>query len=331
MSESPRPLGREIVLAAFVEARDRTLTNAELGDLRGVQAFHQRISNLKDRGYVFTPGVHIGRGRYAYRLLGYAEGTPAASDPHTTLPWIAADAVEQAIAEGTQALKDNPPAAPSPVAPPTITPPVGLLRERDELRANVAEVEARAERAETEVANAKATLADARTTDDPSRDPTDWTLHYFAATAAADIRSAREALARLLNEGDEHHIEIDPAATTLEQIIAIVDDVLSEHRAQAEKRQRPRRSGGGSDRLTGPALMVRELEAEGKPMHSKVIAERVMSNGGAELYQGKTPAATMAAQLATSNVKGGEFVKVSPGVFGLRSWDAAKLGQDPIR
>jgi hypothetical protein len=84
--------------------------------------------------------------------------------------------------------------------------------------------------------------------------------------------------------------------------------------------------------------MRKALEFTEQPMHSAKIAEWVMANGGEAVYQGLTPSATMAAQLATSNKDGGEFVKVSPGCYGLREWTGKAdsfgnplLELDPVR
>lgn len=257
MSDStPKRPGRLRVLDAFLAADDRTLTNAQLGNLRGVQAWHQRMSNLKAMGYVFTDAVRLKGGYYAYRLLGYVIDSDAdaeltamakAGDLPALAPALAAirpSNVGTAIADGTRALRGTPP----PVRErPVVHPPKALTDEVRALRERVAELEAENERLRT------------------------------------------------------------------------------------EQRPRATRKPAAERGPTGPALMRKALEAHGKPMHSKAIAAFVLANGGDALYKGKTPDATMAAQLATSNKTGGEFVKTTPGCFGLREWDADKLALEPIR
>jgi hypothetical protein len=87
---------------------------------------------------------------------------------------------------------------------------------------------------------------------------------------------------------------------------------------------------------SGPKMAEAILEAEGRPMHVKLIAERVIAKDQARpkkdrAYNGKTPAATISAQLTTSHVNGKTFIRVSPGCFGLRAWTAAKLKKAPLK
>jgi hypothetical protein len=263
MSDDDRkPFGRELVLAAFLEAPDRTLTNAQLGNIPGVQAFHQRMSNLKGMGYVFTSAVRLRSGHYAYKLLGYVADSEAHAEVKATpererlgrpaLAIILAEEVNVRVVDATDALRAKRDEIPTPSGErPTIRPPKKLSDEMARLRAE------------------NSTLTE----------------------RVAELEAALEAA------------QSSPTA------------------------RRPRADRGP----TGPALMRKVLEDAGAPMHSKVIAERVMAQGGDALYKGKTPAATMAAQLATSNKSGGEFVKVVAGCFGLREWDADKLNAEPIR
>lgn len=86
--------------------------------------------------------------------------------------------------------------------------------------------------------------------------------------------------------------------------------------------------------LSGPQLAAKVLEDAGRPLHRKLIAERTVAADRARpkaqrSYTGKTPEQTIAAALEVSNKAGGTFVKVSPGIFGLREWTAAKLRKTP--
>lgn len=63
--------GWRIVLDAFLAAPDRTLTNHELGDIRGVQAFRSRIADLRRMGCDITEGTYVARGKYRYRLVSW--------------------------------------------------------------------------------------------------------------------------------------------------------------------------------------------------------------------------------------------------------------------
>ena len=73
--------------------------------------------------------------------------------------------------------------------------------------------------------------------------------------------------------------------------------------------------------------VIQVLQTEGKPLHTKVLTELVLSRG---LWQssGKTPAATIEARLATDikhNGKSSPFVRVAPRTYGLRD-----LGAIPV-
>lgn len=147
------------------------------------------------------------------------------------------------------------------------------------------------------------------------------------------LATERDAVHRLTAESDVVRAKLSGVlreqpdeAETLEDLADRVVEAF-EH----ARRPRARRVSNGSRGPTGPELMRKVIEESGRPLHSKVIARRVMEGGGDAVYHGKTPDATMAAQLATSNKNGGEFVKVAPGCFGLREWPAAKLEAEPVR
>jgi hypothetical protein len=61
--------GARIVLEAFRAAPGKRLTNIELGNLPGVQAFRSRISDLRAKGYNITEGKRLRQGVYEYRLI----------------------------------------------------------------------------------------------------------------------------------------------------------------------------------------------------------------------------------------------------------------------
>lgn len=314
---STTPLGREIVLAAFLEAKDRTLTNHELGALRGVQAFHQRISDNKRRGYLFTQGVRVGDGHFAYRLVGVEEGTAADVRHGLTsgpLPRFAKNDVAAAIAEGTKAVKENPPATVPAITSSSVAVEV-VSAHRDRIRALERQLERVTEAMEgAEVLEEEGVAFEVaemfRRFDDCYRD------RKAAADAIADALNARDGLT-----GDD---AIDHGMA-FSFLLPRVLEALEAPKPAARARRAP-----SSDRVTGPQAMAEVLEAEGKPMHSRVIAERVLA-AHPDLYGGKTPAATMAAQLATSNKKGDQFRKVAPGCYALASWEPAKFAQEPVR
>jgi hypothetical protein len=117
----PRP-GWRIVLDAFLAARDHTLTNHELGDLRGVQAFRSRISDLRAMGCVITNGEYVAQGLYRYRLVSWppalGSGSPSSSEaPKSEQATIAAHqdrVAERPDPPAPDALFDAPPAPPAP-------------------------------------------------------------------------------------------------------------------------------------------------------------------------------------------------------------------------
>ncbi len=77
---------------------------------------------------------------------------------------------------------------------------------------------------------------------------------------------------------------------------------------------------------SGPAMMVAVLEAAGRPVHTSLIVGRVLAQD--HPYKGKTPGATMSAQLATIHAKGGAFLRTEPGVYAVRSWPKSRLGKE---
>jgi hypothetical protein len=298
-----RPKGWEIIRQAFLDAPKRTLTNHELGDVPGVQAFHQRISNLKDQGYVFAAGVRVGPGRYAYRLLGVQEGKPAARCGLPVIPW---NDLMATISLAESDLRDNPPAE----------------RTTSDARTE-ARTEARGLRernAELEAENAQLREVVTRDEDDEILDDEPGVAQQVAANTSR-VLAARNTLADVLGE---------PVTDSLMDGLDLTALAL---RAAEQLKAKPRaaRAPRAEHGPTGPQLMRQVLEAAGRPLHSKVIAERVLTSGGDALYKGKTPAATMAAQLATSNKAGGEFVKTEPGCFALREWAADKLEAEPVK
>lgn len=94
-------------------------------------------------------------------------------------------------------------------------------------------------------------------------------------------------------------------------------------------------STGAEPLLSGPGLAAQILAGEDRPMHIRVIGERVLAIDAARpdasrIYHGKTPLATISAQLTLSHGKGGRFVRIAPAVFALREWNAATKRKAPI-
>ncbi|MCP4605733.1 MAG: hypothetical protein GY847_35300 [Proteobacteria bacterium] len=78
--------------------------------------------------------------------------------------------------------------------------------------------------------------------------------------------------------------------------------------------------------FTEAALAV--LEREGRPMHSREIAEKAVELGILS-HVGKTPVQTMSARLSTAVAKGREealFIRIRPGVFALSTWEGKSPG-----
>jgi restriction system protein len=78
--------------------------------------------------------------------------------------------------------------------------------------------------------------------------------------------------------------------------------------------------------LTTKQAAERVLREAGGPLHADEITRRAL-NGGLINTKGKTPQATMGAQLAVAAKKGQIFVRTAPGVYGLRS--KTRKGQRP--
>lgn len=141
-TDPPRVPGWERVLNAFMAAPDRTLTNVQLGQVPGVQAFHQRIQDMRRYGYIVTDGVLVKKGRYAYTLLGVHAGMNLRPDgkahPQQAGPVIAdadvtaADlaAVEKTIANAEKLAKlEGTPALPTPTTPRAVRDAVAMLQQ----------------------------------------------------------------------------------------------------------------------------------------------------------------------------------------------------------
>ena len=76
-------------------------------------------------------------------------------------------------------------------------------------------------------------------------------------------------------------------------------------------------------RVTGKAAMAAVLRRAGEPLKTAEIVKRTLAMKGVEL-KGKTPAATLAAILATENKKpDGLFVRIAPGTYALREQSGA--------
>jgi hypothetical protein len=73
-----------------------------------------------------------------------------------------------------------------------------------------------------------------------------------------------------------------------------------------------------SKKLSAKAAAVGVLRKAGEPLKTAEIVERVLKTPGVKLA-GNTPAATIAAILATENAKpDGLFVRTAPGTYTLR-------------
>lgn len=69
------------------------------------------------------------------------------------------------------------------------------------------------------------------------------------------------------------------------------------------------------------------LQEAGGPLRSDEITQRAL-DGGMIKTSGKTPAATMAAQLSVAASKGETFIRTKPGVYGLKGRD--RKGQKAV-
>lgn len=141
-ADERRVSGWERVLDAFMAAPDRTLTNVALGQVPGVQAFHQRLSTLGRYGYVFTPAVRLKAGRYAYTLVGIVPSEPwpfTGARPYADrLQNLAPDEIGAVVnvavavirAQADELVKrERQATAPRPVRPRAVTDSVRLLQE----------------------------------------------------------------------------------------------------------------------------------------------------------------------------------------------------------
>ena len=356
---TPRKHGWELVRDALLAAPKHTLTNAQLGEIRGVQAFHQRISDLRRRGYVVAGAVRVNKGRYAYRLLGTLDSSIAASDGVQGLPTITHDAMPVRVREAEQDMREHPPTETTIRLPKSTS---DTLREHREREASIAKALAEAlgidesdpvklasiaagviveagpggddhEQARAEVRGLQERNAELEAENERLRGLTG----VDSSSAAADVVTAhRERVAanteRVLTARNRLAEALgEPTTDSLMEGLDLT--ALAERAADtlAAKPQRAARQPRAERGPTGPQLMRQVLEEAGVPMHSKVIAERVLAAGGDAIYKGNTPTATMAAQLATSNKQGGEFVKVAPGCFAVREWPQSKLDAEPVR
>ncbi|MCP4677836.1 MAG: hypothetical protein GY854_20420 [Deltaproteobacteria bacterium] len=85
--------------------------------------------------------------------------------------------------------------------------------------------------------------------------------------------------------------------------------------------------------FTEAALTV--LEREGRPMHSREIADKAVEKGILS-HVGKTPVQTMSARLSAAVAKGkgkSPFIRIRPGVFALANWDGKYPGpaKEPVK
>lgn len=108
----------------------------------------------------------------------------------------------------------------------------------------------------------------------------------------------------------------------------------AETRSRAQKRagnQPPRPAQPGQSGLDAIATA---LEQAGRPVHTEVLTAAVLKHLGPDraTYNGLTPAATIASQLAVANKDHrGRFVRVAPGCYALRAWPAEKRRLAPTR
>lgn len=367
--------GWERVLSAFMAAPDRTLTNVELGQIPGVQAFHQRIQDARRYGYFITDGVLVKKGRYAYTLVGVS--ARLVGDRVPDLPRLAEDRLDEALHDAYKVIRQNAEALAKREKPP-IQPAAQTVERTRMVRGAVAALQEAlgdhvADWPTSDQGDLLALTHKTCSVLEESRevvrvlvaersDTIDWILAsagqspatITCATAAAagsatlpdlvasmvtarqDEEQRREdALSGVLALLDEHGATMAVTGTAVD-IVAWARERLAERTPAAPRAARAPRA----DRTpTGPQLMRKALEFHEQPMHSSKIAEWVMANGGGDRYRGATPAATMAAQLATSNKQDdGEFVKVKPGCYALRDWTGKQdqfgndlLDLEPIR
>jgi hypothetical protein len=331
-ADTRRVPGWERVLNAFMADPDRILTNVQLGQIPGVQAFHQRTTDLVNYGYVLTPAVKLpaGNGHYAYALVGV--------DPRAgRWPFRHARPHADRLPEVTDALRDDQVEA----AVRSIEVKADALLKRNQQTA---------EPSLSLVAPTRA-LRDAVTTlqgalGDHIADWRDVDRHDILALTRKTVElleDGREVAAELNRRLANMPTDADLQALgedlegaqadrnlsrgELDDIVAVLGidpNASGSHGAVLERVRElvaaPSRGPRAEDAPTGPELMRKALEAANRPMHSERIAEWVMAHGGAAVYFGRTPAKTMRGQLLKSDASDGPFVKVTPGCYGLREW-----------
>lgn len=149
---------------------------------------------------------------------------------------------------------------------------------------------------------------------------------------------AEEALSALTGapmNATMHTPAVRVSTATTEEV-PMADKKTTRARKAPAKQTRKVATTGDAPKVSGPGMAAAVLAAEGRPMHIGVIAERVIAQDrarpdGERIFRGKTPAATISAQLTLQHVKGGTFVRVSPGCFGLREWPKRTLALSPTR
>lgn len=274
------------VLDAFMFAKDKTLTNVELGRVPGVQAFHQRISDLGRKGYIITPAVKVAQGRYAYTLVGVAE------DVLSDAPYV--DRLTRFEEEWREFVE---------VAVERIKANADQIVKRSEAKRLPRATRDVLADLRGEAADVRTHLEDLRAAIDPmsGTTPPDWSLTELAEAVT------------------------DEALKEIKHLRARLKEAKPSARRAPSSAPREHRPGG-------PDMMRKVLEEADAPMHSKEIARRVLVlTADDPLYNGKTPDATMAAQLSTSNKEGGQFERTEPGCFALREWSAEQKAKPAIR
>lgn len=79
-----------------------------------------------------------------------------------------------------------------------------------------------------------------------------------------------------------------------------------------------RRGGGGSKSVTFREAIETVLRKSRTPLHVEEITRRVLDTAGVKTT-GRTPLATVAAILATENLRpNGDFVRTAPATYGVR-------------
>jgi hypothetical protein len=321
-ADTRRVPGWRRILDAFMADPDRIVTNVELGQIPGVQAFHQRLSDLGRFGYVLTSAILLKPGRYAYALVGVSEHTgswPFLTDrPYTDRLPIVSDDHDAYAADIARALA-------------TITAKTEDLAKRGGASAESPLPDAARSRA---LRDAVSTLQDAlpegRLIDLGTAGREDLlTLAHTARDEIDALRAARDEADAESSRGEADLLTIHHALN--DSAVPINADGIAEaiHALRTNADRTP----------PGPQLMRKALEHYEQPMHYKRIAAYVMENGGDAYYKGATPETTIVRHLVKSDKDpSGVFVKVSSGVFALRDWEgkADEFGNpllelDPVR